>query len=293
MTLYDNKTNIHRLNAKNLDDFLNTPNKDVFLMICLTKSSRCKAARTRLIRVAKKLVRSQNIVFGQIDPSKNELAEMSYKNLPTFLLFPDMENRRDNIKEFIGKTKPKKKKIKSPETQPKETGLDITTANLLEFLKQNVKHTIADADIEKLDKEDTFTKNEAKNSCYVKRKEREEEPLLVNTRLTGGGIKRTFSRFHVRLEEEEAQAEEDEEKGSSGKGGDGNDGEGEEGVDMSDGEKVGRGGEVSGKYEEPEVSSHLDEEVVEEPHDPAEHENLNLELEDSKKDKNPDEKIEL
>jgi len=202
MSIFNKETNVRQVVGSNFESFLTTQGKDVFMMVCIN-SKRCNNAKNIMIRVAKKLKNISSILFGIIDPSTNEISNIAYKHLPSFLISPDGEDRINKIKIFNGKRGKTKNKPNGPK--------DITTKNLIAFIKEKAKHPINDSDLIALENEVALLETEMKTPLYYKAKRDEEEKIIVKEGhvLLGGGLKRTFKRHHEKTDDEDDDSEDE------------------------------------------------------------------------------------
>ena len=149
---------------------LSNTGKDVVLFLCTASSKKCKLARERYVRAAKKLTGNSNLVFADIDTSYNEFNYIKYEKLPSIVLVPGFESSNDrvaNIKLFEG---------------------EIYTNSIVDWVKAEAKNKVEK--VEALENEELVFKQEAKKPIKAVDKEREEDITSVEEGASTG-LRRT------------------------------------------------------------------------------------------------------
>jgi hypothetical protein len=116
---------ITKLVGLTFKDAIETPGKDVLLLLCSNKVDICNKFREIYIRVYRKLKANEKIMFTEADPYENELDFTGYGHIPGIILFLDKGKKFSNFEEYKGK---------------------LTTKEIVKFLKEKVVHPLKHED---------------------------------------------------------------------------------------------------------------------------------------------------
>ena len=131
--------------------------KHVIVNFC-SDNERCNDWEERFVRVAKKLAKNKNLVFGRLDIKLNEFEGLGSDATPTVVFFPDVENIQGQ-------------KIKSGKIYD---GQNMSTMSLIKFISKCYRESGQSLKIESFDDDAEENEREKFNPITPKEDEKQE-----------------------------------------------------------------------------------------------------------------------
>jgi hypothetical protein len=140
-------TGIHTLVASSLNKAVTSGEKDILLLLCVSLSKTCKRMEFVYNFLAQKLKNSEKLLIAHIDPSLNELPQISFKEFPHLVVLPQGE--KSNYVHYNG---------------------NFTVVNIIDFVRNNAKNPLT---VQTLDNEEKLLKKESNNPVHIPGEDRD------------------------------------------------------------------------------------------------------------------------